>query len=202
MNQFTSLGTNLRDRVPGAQRDRAGWRAACSSARHRATLHSTTRSRSPAAARVHSVAPLAVGSALISFGGRSREVPVIGSTAQWLQIRHMQIAQGSFLPPGDPSAPHRCASSARRCAPSCSATRRPSGSRCASATGAFASIGVLASQGQHLGFNTDEIVIVPVAFAQSLFNTNTLLRILVEARSRDALDLVKAEVDRNDPGAP
>jgi putative ABC transport system permease protein len=55
-------------------------------------------------------------------------------------------------------------------------------------------IGVLASQGQHLGFNTDEIAIVPVAFAQSLFNTNTLLRILVEARSRDALELVKSEV--------
>jgi len=38
------------------------------------------------------------------------------------------------------------------------------------------------------------MVIVPVASAQSLFNTNTLLRILVEARSREELHLVKRDV--------
>jgi len=58
-----------------------------------------TRSRA-----VRSVAPLVVGSALVSFGGRSREGPVIGSTAEWLAIRNMQMAQGAFLPAGDPRA--------------------------------------------------------------------------------------------------
>src|SRR5262249_57449771 len=51
------------------------------------------------------VAPLAVGSALVSLGGRSREAPVIGTTAEWEAIRNMQMAQGAFLPPGDPHAP-------------------------------------------------------------------------------------------------
>ncbi len=78
--------------------------------------------------------------------------------------------------------------------PSCSAPRLRSAQQVRIGDRRVRVIGVLASQGQHLGFNTDEIVIVPVAFAQSLFNTNTLLRILVEARSRDALDLVKTEV--------
>ena len=44
----------------------------------------------------------------------------------------------------------------------------------------FRVIGVLAAQGESLGFNTDEIVIVPVAAAQALFNTEALFRILVE----------------------
>jgi putative ABC transport system permease protein len=48
-------------------------------------------------------------------------------------------------------------------------------------------IGVLKSVGQGLGMNTDELVIVPVALAQAMFNTNTLFRILVEARSREAI---------------
>jgi putative ABC transport system permease protein len=42
--------------------------------------------------------------------------------------------------------------------------------------------------------NTDELAIVPVALAQAMFNTNTLFRILVEARSRDAIDSAKTQV--------
>jgi putative ABC transport system permease protein len=193
VNQFSSLGTNLVIVFPGRS-DTAGvaGRMFMGQTPRDLTLDDAlalTRSHS-----VHSVAPLAVGSALVSFGGRSREGPVIGSTAQWLQIRRMQMAQGSFLPPGDPSA----------ATPVCvmGATVRAELFGNTPAVGQLVRIGdrrvrvigVLASQGQHLGFNTDEIVIVPVAFAQSLFNTNTLLRILVEARSRETLDLVKDEV--------
>ena len=195
MNQFSSLGTNLVIVFPGRS-DTAGvaGRLFMGQTPRDLTLDDAlalTRGRS-----VHSVAPLAVGSALVSFGGRSREVPVIGSTAQWLQIRRMQIAQGSFLPPGDPrSATPVCVMGATVRAELFGNTAAV-GQQVRIGDRRVRVIGVLASQGQHLGFNTDEIVIVPVAFAQSLFNTNTLLRILVEARSRDALDLVKEEVAR------
>jgi putative ABC transport system permease protein len=52
----------------------------------------------------------------------------------------------------------------------------------------FRVIGILQEQGQSLGMNTDELAIIPVLAAQSLFNTNSLFRILVEAASRDALE--------------
>ena len=42
--------------------------------------------------------------------------------------------------------------------------------------------------------NTDEVVFVPVSVAQSLFNTSTLFRILIEARSRGEIEAVKREV--------
>ena len=42
----------------------------------------------------------------------------------------------------------------------------------------------LEKSGQGLGMNNDELVIVPVATAQALFNTNTLFRVLVEARKQ------------------
>jgi putative ABC transport system permease protein len=35
--------------------------------------------------------------------------------------------------------------------------------------------------------NTDELVIVPVSLAQALFNSNTLFRILIESKSREAI---------------
>jgi len=46
----------------------------------------------------------------------------------------------------------------------------------------FRVVGVMSSQGESMGFNTDEIVIVPVASAHMLFNTSGLFRILVEAK--------------------
>jgi putative ABC transport system permease protein len=59
----------------------------------------------------------------------------------------------------------------------------------------FRVIGVLAKQGESLGFNTDEVVIVPLAAAQALFNTETLLRILVEAKSREQIAFAKQDIE-------
>ncbi|HSL40002.1 MAG TPA: FtsX-like permease family protein, partial [Desulforhopalus sp.] len=55
-------------------------------------------------------------------------------------------------------------------------------------------IGILGSQGRSLGFDTEELVIVPVAFAQMLFDTSGLFRILVEARSPDSLERLKKQI--------
>jgi putative ABC transport system permease protein len=42
--------------------------------------------------------------------------------------------------------------------------------------------------------NTDELAFVPIATAQQMFNTNTLFRILVEARNREAIPVAKEQV--------
>jgi len=60
----------------------------------------------------------------------------------------------------------------------------------------FRVIGVMASQGESMGFNTDEIVIVPVAAAHMLFNTSGLFRVLVEAKSRDAIEQAKHDAEQ------
>jgi putative ABC transport system permease protein len=53
---------------------------------------------------------------------------------------------------------------------------------------------VLSEGGRGMGMTTDELVIVPVATAQAMLNTNTLFRIMVEARNREQLNEVKAHV--------
>jgi putative ABC transport system permease protein len=57
----------------------------------------------------------------------------------------------------------------------------------------FRVIGVLGQSGQGLGMNADEIVVLPVAVAQAMFNTNTLFRILVEAKNRALLEQAKVQ---------
>jgi putative ABC transport system permease protein len=148
--------------------------------------------RSPAVRRI---APLIVGAGDVRVGARVREGPVLGSTTELMAIRGMALAQGRFLPEGDPrDAEPVCvigATLARELFPG----RAVLGEWLRIGDRRFRVLGVLAAQGESLGFNTDEIVIVPVAAAQALFNTDALFRVLVEAKSREAIPAAKADAE-------
>ena len=58
----------------------------------------------------------------------------------------------------------------------------------------FRVIGILSSEGRSIGVDVEDLVIVPVASAQSLFNSFSLFRILVEATSRDSIPTAKKYV--------
>ncbi len=51
--------------------------------------------------------------------------------------------------------------------------------------------GVLAAQGETMGFNTDEVVIIPIDHAQAMFNTTSLFRILVETKHHNDIEPAK-----------
>lgn len=194
INQFSSLGTNLVIVFPG--------RTATAGVGPGMLLGQIPRElslddaqaliRSPAIARI---APLTIGSSQVSQGALNREVVVLGSTAELLPVRHMSMAQGQFLPVGDMH------DSASVCVLGSKISREMFGMQ--QAVGAWVRLGdrrfrvagVLASQGEAMGFNSDEIVIVPVASAHQLFNTSGLFRILVEARSRDTIAAAQRDAE-------
>jgi putative ABC transport system permease protein len=142
------------------------------------------------------VAPLNIGSAQISVGQRSREVPVLGTTHDFVRIRNMNLSQGRFLPEGDPAAPQPFCVIGEQLRQELFGAQSPLGQWLRVGDRRFRVVGVFASQGQALGFNTDELVAIPVASAQQLFNQQSLLRILVEARSREALEPAREEIRR------
>ena len=47
------------------------------------------------------VAPIAMGTEEVSYGERSRQVAIIGTTSEYKVIRHLKVAKGEFLPSGD-----------------------------------------------------------------------------------------------------
>jgi putative ABC transport system permease protein len=49
----------------------------------------------------------------------------------------------------------------------------------------------MGSEGRSIGVDVQETIIVPVASAQQMFNTSSLFRILVEAKSRESIEPVK-----------
>lgn len=195
MNQFGSLGTHLLIVLPG--------RSETAGAMPGVLLGKTPRDltiedalalkRSPAVRRL---APLIVGAGEVSVGARLRETAVLGTTAELLDIRHMAMALGRFLPEGDPRQASPVCVIGAKLAAELFGARSALGEWLRIGDRRFRVVGILASQGESLGFNTDEIVIVPLAAAQALFNTEALFRILVEAKSRESIAPAKSDIEQ------
>jgi putative ABC transport system permease protein len=187
VGQFASLGTNLVIVLPGRAETTGGFPGAALGQ----TPRDLTLGDAQAVGQLPGVrryAPLNVGTAELSSGGRLREVTVLGSNADLLPIRHMTLAQGRFV--GSAAQIVLGSAIAQDFFPDGHAI----GQRVRLGDRRFRVAGVLTTQGESMGFNTDEIVIIPVDDAQALFNTETLFRILVEARGRSAIEPVKQAI--------
>ncbi|MDP3438892.1 MAG: ABC transporter permease [Azonexus sp.] len=186
VGQFSSIGTNLVIVLPGRS-GTGGFNPAnaiTTTPRDLTIDDASALRRSPAVSRV---APLTVGTSEISFGGRLREVMVAGSTAEFIPIRNFELAQGRGLPEEDWNRGSSVAVIGDKIREELFGNQPAVGQLIRVGDRRLRVVGVLKSLGQGLGMNTDELVIVPVALAQAMFNSNTLFRILVEAKSREAI---------------
>jgi putative ABC transport system permease protein len=137
------------------------------------------------------VAPLVVGTAAVRVGERSREVTVVGTTHEMLEIRHLKMSTGRFLPSGQPDAAV-CVLGAR--------VRRelfpdenPLGKLVRIGDWRFRVIGVIAPRGTSIGMDLDEVVEIPVETGLRLFNRRSLFRILAEVGSHDQIERARGD---------
>jgi len=193
VDEFSSLGTNLVIVLPG--RSQTGGfnpgNAITSTPRDLTVDDAQALLR---ASTVQRVVPLAVGTSEISFGGKLREVMVAGTTADYLEVRRVSLAQGRFLSDGDWRRGASEAVIGANVRKELFGTESALGQLVRIGDRRFRIVGVMSASGQGLGMNSDELVIVPVSLAQAMFNSNTLFRVMVEATSRQAIETTKAQV--------
>ncbi len=193
-SQFGSLGTNLIIVLPGRSETAGAMPGVLVGKTSRdLTLEDALALKSSHAVR--RLAPLIVGAGDIRVGARNREVPVLGSTAELMDIRSMEMARGHFLPAGDPRNSQPVCVLGAKVASEMFGSNAALGEWVRVGDRRFRVIGIMARQGESLGTNTDEIVIVPLAAAQALFNTEALFRVLVEAKSREQIADAKADAE-------
>lgn len=193
MNEFSSLGSNLVIVMPGRS-ETGGFNpgnAITNTTRDLTIDDAHALQRASAVARV---APLAVGTSEISFGGKLREVMIAGTVSQYVELRQMAMAQGRFLSPGDWRRGSGEAVIGAKVRDEIFGSAPALGQLVRIGDRRFRIVGVLAASGQGLSMNTDELVFVPVSLAQAMFNSTTLFRILVEANGRDAIETAKTQV--------
>ena len=192
--EFQSLGTHLLIVLPGRSETTGGSPPLLGETPRDLTLDDALalqRSRA-----VRRIAPIVVGSAGVSYREREREVMIIGSTAAVLDVRHLKMASGHFFSTSDP----------RRASPVCvlGAKLKHELFGASSAIGRwvrvgdrrFRVVGTLASEGRSIGLDLEDIAIVPVAAAQALFDSYSLFRVYVEARSDEAIPRARRDILR------
>ena len=189
-SEFSSLGTNLLTVLPG--------RTETSGAAPSMFVGETPRDltiddalalkRHPAVARV---APLVIGSAPVSRGRLEREVPTMGSSADLLYIMKVNVAQGRFLPDLELAENTPVCVLGSKVKNELFGKEHALGEWVRIGDRRFRVIGILAEEGRSIGMDVEDIVVVPVANAMTLFNSTSLFRIFVETRHREDMDTVE-----------
>ncbi|MGZ8163342.1 MAG: ABC transporter permease [Methylobacter sp.] len=185
VHEFEALGTHLVIVLPGRNETTGGHPPLFGETPRDLTLDDAEAlSNSP---YIAAIAPLTIGSAPVSTRGLERETNVFGSTHALRRVRHLNMSQGSFLPEMEVDQALSVCVIGQTIREQLFANQPALGQWLRINDRRFRVIGVLSSEGQSIGVDFDEMVIVPVASAQALFDTRSLFRILVETKSEQAM---------------
>ena len=188
--EFSSLGTNLVIVIPGRS-ETAGKNNPAGmigiTERDLTLDDALALTRHPQVVRI---APLNVGAAEVAWQSRKREITVLGTSHEFQAIRKWTMHQGKFLPKDDLSRAKSVCVIGSKVRDEIFAAHAALGQWIRIGDRRYRVIGILASEGRSLGQDVGDSVIIPVASAQSLFNTPSLFRIFVEVKTREALPKV------------
>lgn len=193
VGQFSAIGSNLVIVLPGRSETRGFNPANLVTS----TPRDLTLDDASALLRINGVqriSPVVIGTTEINAAGKLREAMMVGTNDDFIRVRQLKLGLGRFLSKdeaGRGSAEVVLGAVIRQ---EIFGAENPLGKTVRIGDRRLRVVGVLSQGGQGLGMTTDELLIVPVATAQAMLNTNTLFRVLVEARSREQLAGVKARV--------
>jgi len=190
--EFSGLGTHLVVVLPGKVETTGEVPPLIGGMPRDITLDDALALRRSSAIR--QLAPIVVGQAPVSYQQLERETSILGSTPELLPIRNLELALGKFLPAGDPKRGAAVAILGSALKKELFGNKRALGEWIRIHDRRFRVIGVLRSLGESLGMDVGDLVVIPVASAQSLFNTEAVFRVLIQANGRQAIPVAKQAV--------
>lgn len=192
--EFSALGTNMLIVLPG-KTDTAG--AGLAGMLVGETARDLTLDDAQAIARIpgiERIAPIVVGAGTVSAGARQRDITVLGANEALLDIQRWSLQSGRFLPAADLDVASPVCVVGNTIATEVIGSTRTVGRWLRIGDYRCRVLGVLEQAGLTGAFDTDETVILPVASAQQLFNTNGVFRIIAETRSRSAMEQSRRDI--------
>ncbi|HSR63167.1 MAG TPA: ABC transporter permease [Gammaproteobacteria bacterium] len=203
IGEFTALGTNLVIILPGRSETTGGPPPLMGETPRDLTVDDALallRSRN-----IERVAPIAVGSAPVNWRGREREVDILGTTTAMKEVRHLEMAQGRFLPDSDPRQALPVCVIGEKVRSELFGPEQSLGEWLRIGDRRCRVIGIIKSTGVSIGVDLDDIVMIPVTSAQILFDSPGLFRVLIEAKegaitaaSEDARRIIKERHEGED----
>jgi putative ABC transport system permease protein len=192
-DQFRALGTNLLLVIPGKTETTGALPGMGGGTPEDLTLDDA-KALERALRSVRRIAPVSMGNETVSHRERSRDVAVIGSTADFEKVRELSVAEGRFLPEGEMERGSPVAVLGRKVAEELFPGESPLGQVVRIGGWRMRVIGVLAPRGVQLGVDLDEVAIVPVATGMRMFNRSTLFRIVLQVGAHVDLEPTRRRV--------
>jgi len=192
--EFSTLGTNLLIMLPGRS-DTAGaglqGMLIGETSRDLTLDDARALARSPYVARY---APLVVGGGAVSWGSRERDITVLGTNAAFRDIQRWELAAGAFLPATDLDVLSPVCVLGNLIASELFAGANALGEWVRIGETRCRVTGVLAQAGTAGLFDSDELVVIPAANAQQIFDTPSVFRIYVEATAPESMDRAREDI--------
>lgn len=192
--QFEFLGTDVIEVLPGKV-ETSGGLPGFGGVPNDLTI-ADARAIQRSALRANRVAPISIGNEAISHGDLSRQAIVVGSTAEYFQIRKLELRAGEFLAKGPWDRSSREVVLGQEVASELFPGRTPVGETVHIGAWRMRVIGVIASQGVRFGMNLDQTVFVPVATALSMFDKSSLFRVTIQVKPGADIDKLQASCER------
>lgn len=194
--EFSDLGTNMLIMLPGSS-DTSGSGLIgmmVGETERDLTLDDTMAiERSP---YVDRVTPIVVGSGAVSYGSRIRDAQVLGANAAFREIQSLEVANGRFLPQTDLDMLTPVCVIGHTIATELFSNTDPVGEWVRIGDSRCRVIGVLAQAGMTGPFDTDELIVIPVANAQQIFNSPSVFRIMIETLDPNQIQRARADITR------
>lgn len=193
VDEFSAIGTNLVIVLPGRSETRGFNPVNLVTS----TPRDLTVDDAAALTKLHGVqhvSPILIATTEINAAGKLRESMLVGTNADYIEMRKLKLAAGRFLSKGESGSGSPEVVLGALIRKEIFGGENPLGKTVRIGDRRLRVVGVLTEGGRGMGMTTDELLIVPVATAQAMLNTNTLFRILIEVRSREQIEGVKARV--------
>jgi putative ABC transport system permease protein len=194
VGQFASIGTNLLIVLPGKTETTGGMPGFGGVPNDLTIADAETIVR--AIPEIKKGSPVAMGTETVAHGERRRQVALVGTTSDMLDLRRLSVAQGRFLPPLEWDRGSPVAVLGTKLASELFPGESPLGGVVRIGEWRMRVVGILAPRGEQLGVDMDDVILVPVATAMKMLNRSSLFRIILQVRSPAELDVAKTKVTR------
>jgi putative ABC transport system permease protein len=185
-DQFAALGSSLVVMLPG-KNETTGIFPPSGGAANDLTIDDA-RALRRAFPNLLALAPLSMGNETVAYRERRRQVMVIGATRDFRETHQLRVARGRFLPRGEMDRGGQQVVLGARLSEELFPGERALGRVVRIGDWRMRVIGVLESKGMRVGFNMDDMVIVPLATGMRMFNRTSLFRIVLKAHSHEEMD--------------
>lgn len=192
-NEFSSLGAELLVVLPGRKQTTGGAPPVMGTSARDVTLLDIRNLRERLRG-AQAVVPLMAGKVEVSANARSRDVMIIGSTAQYFSVRELKVLNGNILPEIDDNLAQPVCVIGGKVRDELFGNAQAVGEWIKMGDRRFRIIGVLSGKADASGFDLSDGVLIPVASAQMLFNRQGLFRVIIQPHQHYPIDKLQQEV--------